>query len=363
MSNGEANTRDQRVLDAYHAASDALDEQPSAGSRAAILAAAARAVEAQPQDAATGMTARRPAKRAGPFGPSQRPLALVATFLVAAIAVGLAMQTREQRPLDLTAARVTPQPSAAPPAEDARSKDKREIEAAPEIPPNVESKPVPDKKVVVEEKVPVDRMEQAPAAQAPVPQSPAPARRQAAPPAAKPPATVRDDAAQPNAGAQVANSARAKSSMNIASEPAQPATTGALAAGAPSAAAPAAGTTAATAPAAPAPPPSPAPALAAKEAIRPQEQAAMARTDQGASAETDAPSPETRRLAKARPVERSAAIAGDAVEADPARWAERIVALRDAGRDEDADRELAKLRERYPDFKVPPNALRRAGTR
>ena len=89
----------------------------------------------------------------------------------------------------------------------------------------------------------------------------------------------------------------------------------------------------------------------------------MARTDQGASAEADAPAPETRRLAKARPVERSAAIAGDAVEADPARWAERIVALRDAGRDEDADRELAKLRERYPDFKVPPNALRRAGTR
>ena len=365
MSNGETNTREQRVLDAYHAASDALDERPGAASRAAILAAAARAVEAQPQDVATGATARQTAKRPrlGALGPSQRPLALVATFLVATIAVVLAMQTREQRQFDDTAARIESRPSAGPPAEDGRAKDKREIEAVPETPPKVESKPVPDKKVVVEEKVPVDRMEQAPAVQAPVPQSPAPARRQATPPAAKLPAAVRDEAVQPNGGAQAANSARAQSSMNLAAEPAQPATTGALsAAGAPTAATSTADTPAAAAPAAPAPPAS-APALAAKEGIRPQEQAALARTDQGASAGADAAAPETRRLAKARPVERSAALAGDAVEADPARWAERIIALRDAGRDEDADRELAKLRERYPDFKVPPNALRRAGTR
>jgi hypothetical protein len=51
------------------------------------------------------------------------------------------------------------------------------------------------------------------------------------------------------------------------------------------------------------------------------------------------------------------------VENDPARWMDRIIALRDAGRDEDADRELARLRERYADFKIPPNALRRTGTR
>jgi hypothetical protein len=42
---------------------------------------------------------------------------------------------------------------------------------------------------------------------------------------------------------------------------------------------------------------------------------------------------------------------------------ERIIALRDAGRDEDADRELARLRARYPEMKVPPNALSRSGTR
>src|SRR5262249_3520805 len=102
MNHGETNTRDQGVVDAYRAASAVLDERPDAGSRAAILAAAARAVEARPQDAVTGATARRQAKpraRTSALGPSRRPLALVATFLVATVALVLATQTEEQHDL------------------------------------------------------------------------------------------------------------------------------------------------------------------------------------------------------------------------------------------------------------------------
>jgi len=47
MNNGETNTRDQRVVGAYRAASESLDERPQAQTRATILAAATRAVDAQ----------------------------------------------------------------------------------------------------------------------------------------------------------------------------------------------------------------------------------------------------------------------------------------------------------------------------
>jgi hypothetical protein len=66
---------------------------------------------------------------------------------------------------------------------------------------------------------------------------------------------------------------------------------------------------------------------------------------------------------KARPVRRTPAMNEADVENDPPRWIQRIIALRDAGYDADADRELARLRERYPSLEIPPNALRRAGTR
>src|SRR5262245_45519421 len=100
MNNGETNTRDQRVVGAYRAASDTLDERPQAATRAAILAAAARAVDAQPQDAATGATSRRSGQRARPrfLGPSKGPLALVASFLVATVALVLATHTMQEQP-------------------------------------------------------------------------------------------------------------------------------------------------------------------------------------------------------------------------------------------------------------------------
>jgi hypothetical protein len=65
----------------------------------------------------------------------------------------------------------------------------------------------------------------------------------------------------------------------------------------------------------------------------------------------------------ARPVQRTAPMADAALEDDPARWMARIVELRAAGKDAEADEALKRLRERYPDYVVPEAALRRTGTR
>jgi hypothetical protein len=43
----------------------------------------------------------------------------------------------------------------------------------------------------------------------------------------------------------------------------------------------------------------------------------------------------------------------------PQQWVERIVAMRRAGRQDEADRELAALRKRFPEFVVPADALQR----
>lgn len=60
-----------------------------------------------------------------------------------------------------------------------------------------------------------------------------------------------------------------------------------------------------------------------------------------------------------RAARESAPTASAANEPEPAQWVERIVALRAAGRDDEADRELKRFRERHPDFKLPAAALRK----
>jgi hypothetical protein len=42
----------------------------------------------------------------------------------------------------------------------------------------------------------------------------------------------------------------------------------------------------------------------------------------------------------------------------PERWLERIVELRKAGKTQEADKELAEFRKRYPDHKLPENLVR-----
>ncbi len=52
------------------------------------------------------------------------------------------------------------------------------------------------------------------------------------------------------------------------------------------------------------------------------------------------------------------------IESDsPAAWVGRIVKLREAGSDDEADREIARLKQRYPNFAIPREAMRSMGTR
>ena len=47
----------------------------------------------------------------------------------------------------------------------------------------------------------------------------------------------------------------------------------------------------------------------------------------------------------------------------PDAWVARIVKLRETGNDDEADREVARLKQRYPEFTIPREALRSMGTR
>lgn len=244
------NERD--VVRGYRAANEVLDEAPREGTRASILATAARAVEAKPR-AVDRMRHWR------------FPLAAAATVLLSTIAVLVATRT-EQEAAKLAAAppEATAQPSAdiyapEPPA------------AAPAAPPPAPAQP-------------------APSAQTP----------QAQPPQAAP---------------------RAADAANRLEAPAEKFEAPAVAA-------------------------APAPPRAATDAVASSE----------ARAERSATNGESAGPGAAR--ERAPATAATA-EPAPAQWIERIVALRAAGRDDEADRELKRFRERHPDFKLPPAALRK----
>ena len=334
MNSGETNTRDQRVVGAYRAASDTLDERPQAATRAAILAAAARAVDAQPQDAETGATARQTAQRTRVrprfLGPSKGPLALVASFLVATVALVLASHTMQEQPAGTRAlaAKVAP----------AQEKSVQ----APEVLALTEKerglrRDADDQRTASTQTRNADKLAAAPEP----PKAPARAKQEA--PAAGAPAAPAAPPANPVL--EVAPLASSEESKPVSSPREQM-----------TASAKRIDPTSAIAFTETPPPAQPAKDVAANQA------ASAARAEQRA-AQPEADATAQGKLAKAKPVERTAAIAGDSVENDPARWMERIITLRDAGHDEDADRELARLRERYPQFKVPQNALPRTGTR
>lgn len=430
-SGDEQDGRDSKMVGAYRAASDALDERPSAAARAAILAAAARAVDAQPRDAQTGATSRRAAaQKARGIAPSKRPLAAVASFLVAAVALVLATNV-EREPADV-ASKVAGAPAQiaesarankadAPVMQDQDTKRTPE-EKARSAPTSVRPELTGDVAGTEQDAgrrrdAPLGKVIQPPAPEAgatPAVRPPAPEVQQPfaaprapsadaiAPPAPAPAAPVPQSRSMERGepgGKSLADSggAGATPPKAQASAPSSPATATDATAPVPSIAAvapaqppQAAFPAAPSAAGAPASSPS-APGVvgglaaanrlseaeaqrakeevalrAAKPALRAAEPAQDAR-GQATPARVQAPAAlpsetRARQLATARPVERTAAFDRD-VENDPARWLQRIVALRDAGLDTDADRELARLRERYPELQVPANALRRAGTR
>lgn len=309
-------SRDRSVR-GYRAATDALDERPSATTRAAILAAAARQVQAGPRDAREPIAAPR-------ITPRKRwPYAAAAAVLLSSLAVMMATRTEREMPT-FTAPLERTAENAAP------------------------SKPVPSS------------------------ESPSPA---AAPPAsqeiASAPATVtaraekraKADSSRAGAvpsgeakGALPAEAPRAKEEVAVLRDVPTPAT--------------------APAPATAPPPPASAdaapaamPAQLAKRQAAPASEAPERRRNESAdmasaerSTQHQAPAaPPAAGLGAVTGTVRTDADASKATSAGE--WLERIIKLRRAGRHDEADVELKRFRESYPQVTVPAEALPATGTR
>lgn len=249
--------RDDAPARRYREASAALDERPSAATRAAILAAAARQVEAQPLSVDAPRVVRRP----------RWPLAAAAAVLLSTLAVMMANRTEQEMPSFTAPAERAPGYVAVAPAPSAAT-----------TPPSDNAVPSP------------------------------------APPIAEAPAPI--------AKRSTASNAREGRSTG-----------------------PAVRTQRDDAP----------PAGAASPAV-------SARSDERAP---EAASVEARELAPASQGVARPDAARD-FEGSAPMWLERIVKLRREGRDAEADAELKRFRERYPEVQVPSAALpggAAAGTR
>lgn len=350
--------RDTGATRRYRSAVETVDERPSAAIRAAILAAAAREVGAQPRSADAVMPLQPPR----PSRPPQRrwPLAAAAAVLLSTLAVMLAVRTEREMPT-----------FSAPPSESAER-------ASPQAAPGTGA----------------TRPEDAPAQSAaarPAPAQPAAAQPAAAPdpvnsarqtlaeraaafPAA-PSAKVRQErdrggaertgqeAAAPDGPASVpvpqrADSAEALSSLGKQTAVADSRTGPPLA----RSAEPVARAGDATSPSAGAAAPSGA-AAAGSTADAPRVNAEAKRRDEARPKDERERQLAAGAPAAATPMNSAPARLDGMVELSAAEWLKKIVALRAQGRDEQADEELRKFRAKYPALVVPPEALARAVTR
>jgi len=314
-----------RVQRDYRAANEALDERPSAATRASILAAAARQVQAGPRDAAAPIAAPKPGMR-------RWPMAAAAAVMLSTLAVMMAVRTEHEMP------------TFTPPT---GSDESRAAAARAPVAPGVESGSATDKSA-------------GEVAAASTQRAPALAKERTAKPAAVTPA-----AAPPSSGTsalrdvapQLADSKvtapvgepRAKEEVAGLRAPASPP---------PSAAAPLEAKRAA-------------PSAAAGSEVASAEPAAPGvdrerRRDEGAANLARAPA----RQAEAVGGALGAAAEKPRAEGDAAAnelraedWLEKIIKQRQMGRHEEADAELKRFRERYPHVQIPAAALPPSGTR
>jgi len=294
-------------LRGYRAATDALAERPSAATRAAILAAAAREVQAGPRDP---LAAPRVASR------KRWPYAAAAAVLLSSLAVMMATRTEREMPT-FTAPNERVAENTAPP---------EAVPSSEPPPPAASSTALPE-------------VASTPAA------VPAKSEKQAKASASR--ASVSGEAKI----AQAAEAPRAKEEVAVLRDVPAPA-----AASAPP-------TSAESAPSAAMP------AQLAKRQAAPASDAMERRRNE--SADTASAERSTLRQAPAAPPAASLGAAAGAVRADadvsPApsasEWLERIIKLRRAGRHDEADVELKRFRESYPQVTVPAEALPTTGTR
>ena len=319
---------EERVRRDYRAATDAVDERPSAATRAAILAAAAREVNSRPE---AKVKPRRPAM-------ARWPMAAAAAVLLSTLVGLLAVRTEREMP----SFNQMPE-SVQPPAASSAAPSVNDSGLSPP-----RSEPVPAAPPVAREAARVEGSQRSPAPPAATnraARSDAPAQLQRSNPAAKPAeaAAARDERSrsEKEAAAAASSDSRAK----VVKEEAAPATE-----------APTAGVRAAPEPfrAAPAPAITPAPSSQEKK----DNVATLSKTRQQAPATSNATG-----------AVGGAASSMAASEADmtsvprPEEWLEKIVRLRRNGQHAEADAELKQFRERYPQVQVPPEALGASGTR
>ena len=301
------------IASAYRAANDALDERAGLATRNAILAAAARAVDAKPA-AAVSLPMRR----------WRFPLAAAATILISTVAVILAQRAEQELPTTVIAEN---------------------------LPPVAATHSGADASITVKPRAaPADVAVPSPAATA-----------------------TRKDSATDARGAAVSGAARVPGRSAVLGEgqpgfaPAAPGATADSGAAERDSLRGRAAQEARGAAAAPQESSPPAPA-GKVETAPPASNAAF-----GQSAAPTSPAAPMRDATQ-RVLEPSAT--AGAVEPKPAttaslakttetpeRWLARIIELRRAARDDEADAELKKLRDLHPDLAIPPAALRRAGTR
>jgi hypothetical protein len=299
-----------RSVRGYRAATDTLDERPSAATRAAILAAAARQVQAAPRDAREPIAAPRVTPR------KRWPYAAAAAVLLSSLAVMIATRTEREMPTFTTptervaenAAQAKPVPSPEPP-----------LSAAP---------PPASQKIA--------------STQASVP---ARAENQAKADPSRAGATISADEAKVAPAAE----ARAKEEVAVLRDTPAPA----------AAPPPSASVDAVAAP----------PAQLAKRQAAPAVEATERRRNESAdmaSAERSAvrPAPAAPPAAGLGAATGSVSAEADASKPSAAsEWLERIIKLRRAGRHDEADLEVKRFRESYPQVTVPTEALPATGTR
>ena len=331
------NHDDDRVGRDYRAASAALDERPAPSARAAILAAAAREVKARPREDTGSSAPRRSIQR--------WPLAAAAAVLLSTLVALLTVRTEREMPSFTAPAADQQTPPASP---------------AVRSPPSVSGPAATPPAAVDATMLGAPATVQTP----PSPDTPT----AAVPPAAKPNASMLAKRApsasvaaemkashdQPKATQEEARDAvapegrsRAKeegvaSSAAPAAGPAEPAASGAIDAKPASRAA------------------APPPAVAAEKQRQDRAERANAAPLREPSAGVPGAASSSASGQAAAAVE-SDASGGRSMRADD--WLEKIIKLRREGRHAEADEELKLFRERFPQVRVPADALGPTGTR
>jgi hypothetical protein len=324
--NGE---RDDASLRQYHEANAALDERPSPAARAAVLAAAARHVDAKPQSADSIDSPR-------PTGRRRWPLAAAAAVLLSSLAVMLATRTEHEMPrFGEPPADERERAAVAPPQQP-------QIAAPQAPPPAAESVTSPQPPLPPASVAQRRAQDESPRSAEAKPMLESPKLRKSAPDGGAEQQSMAPATAptEPVAGALGQSQGHVKQEEGAADRARRNETDRLTA------------DSATTAPPAAAPP---APSASRPAAARPDAagQASGGREEASGSAE--------RRALGGRQENKVTSDKEQDLSAE--QWLKRIIELRRDGRHEEADRELKRFREQYPQVQVPPEALPPAGTR